>query len=88
MVLTAVTDPAEADLVESNEAPGGNVTGTSDMNPVEKQVELLQQLIPDAKKVAVLYCSAEANSKLQAELVAETCKKAGMRRWLHGGQFR
>ena len=78
VVLTAVTDPADADLVESNEAPGGNVTGTSDMNPVEKQVELLQQLIPDAKKVAVLYCSAEANSKLQAELVAETCKKAGI----------
>lgn len=78
VVLTAVTDPAEADLVESNETPGGNVTGTSDMNPVEKQVELLQQLIPDAKKVAVLYCSAEANSKLQAELVAEACKKAGI----------
>ena len=78
VVLTAVTDPADADLVESNEAPGGNVTGTSDMNPVEKQVELLQQLIPDAKKVAVLYCSAEANSKLQAELVAEACKKAGI----------
>lgn len=78
VVLTAVTDPADADLVESNEAPGGNVTGTSDMNPVEKQVELLQQLVPDAKKVAILYCSAEANSKLQAELVAETCKKAGI----------
>lgn len=78
VVLTAVTDPAEADLVESNEAPGGNVTGTSDMNPVEKQVELLQQLVPDAKKVAVLYCSAEANSKLQAELVAEVCKRAGI----------
>lgn len=50
------------------------MTGTSDMNPVEKQVELLQQLIPDAKKVAVLYCSAEANSKLQAELVAKMQK--------------
>ena len=78
IVLTAVTDPAEADLVESNEAPGGNVTGTSDMNPVEEQVALLQEWFPDAKNVAVLYCSAEANSKLQAELVAEACKQVGI----------
>lgn len=78
IVLTAVTDPAEADLVESNEEPGGNVTGTSDMNPVDKQVDLLKELIPDAKNVAVLYCSAEANSKLQAELVAEACEKVGI----------
>lgn len=51
ILVTAVTDPADAKLVASNEAPGGNVTGTSDMNPVEAQMKLLKQLVPDAKNV-------------------------------------
>ncbi|HIS61645.1 MAG TPA: ABC transporter substrate-binding protein [Candidatus Scybalomonas excrementigallinarum] len=78
IVLTAVTDPADAGLVKSNDAPGGNVTGTSDLNPVEKQITLLKQLIPDAKTVGILYCSAEANSKLQANLVKEVCEQNGL----------
>ena len=78
IVLTAVTDPADAGLVASNEAPGGNVTGTSDLNPVEKQVELLKQLLPEAKTVGILYCSAEANSKLQVNLVKEVCSNNGL----------
>ncbi|MEI3326152.1 MAG: ABC transporter substrate binding protein [Thomasclavelia sp.] len=49
MVLSAVTDPASAKLVKTNEKPGGNVTGTSDLTPVEDQFDLLQQLLPDAK---------------------------------------
>ena len=77
-VVTAVTDPEDSGLIASNEAPGGNITGTSDLNPVKKQVELLKQLIPDAKKVGVLYCSAEANSKFQVELVKEACKEQGL----------
>lgn len=78
IVVTAVTDPADAGLVASNDKPEGNVTGTSDLNPIEKQVELLQQLIPSAKKIGILYCSAEANSKLQANLVTEFCKTKGL----------
>lgn len=78
IVVTAVTDPADAGLVASNEAPGGNVTGTSDLNPVEKQITLLKQLVPNAKKVGILYCSAEANSKLQAKLVKEVCTENGL----------
>lgn len=78
IVVTAVTDPADAGLVASNEKPERNVTGTSDLNPIEKQVDLLQQLIPSAKKIGILYCSAEANSKLQASLVSEFCKTRGL----------
>ena len=48
IVLSAVTDPAESGLVASNDAPGGNVTGTSDLTPVAEQIDLLQQLRPDA----------------------------------------
>lgn len=68
IVVTAVTDPAESGLVDSNEAPGKNVTGTSDLNPITEQMDLLVKLVPDAKKVAVLYCSSETNSKIQADM--------------------
>ena len=54
VLFTAVTDPAGSGLVADNEAPGGNLTGTSDMTPVEQQIALGKQLIPDAKKVAIM----------------------------------
>ncbi|WP_310605355.1 ABC transporter substrate-binding protein [Anaerosporobacter sp.] len=78
IIVTAVTDPAEAGIVATNEAPGGNVTGTSDLNPVKEQMELLRQLVPSAKKVAILYCSSEANSKLQANLAADAATLYGL----------
>lgn len=71
ILITAVTDPAEAGLVESNEAPGGNVSGTSDLTPVKEQIDLLKKLIPDAKKIAILYCSSEVNSEIQADMAKD-----------------
>lgn len=78
ILVTAVTDPAASGLVESNEAPGGNVSGTSDLTPVKKQMELLTQLVPDAVDVAVLYCSSESNSKIQAEIAIEEGTALGL----------
>ena len=78
IVITAVTDPKDAGLVESNEHPNGNVTGTSDLNPVDKQIEVLKKLLPKAKRVGILYCSAESNSKLQAEQAREACEANGL----------
>lgn len=66
ILATAVTDFVVAGLVDSNEAPGGNVSGTSDMNPIDQQAALTQQLLPQAKNVGIVYCSAEDNSVLQA----------------------
>ncbi len=71
ILVTAVTDPAASGLLNSNDAPGGNVSGTSDLTPVKLQIELLTQLVPDAKTIAVLYCSGESNSKIQVELAKE-----------------
>ena len=71
VVGTAVTDYTSAKLAKSDDAPGYNVTGTSDMNPIEEQIELLQQLCPDAKTVGVLYTSSEDNSVLQASLAKQ-----------------
>ncbi len=78
ILVTAVTDPASARLVASNEAPGGNVTGTSDLTPVEAQINLLTQLLPEAKTVGMLYCSSEQNSKYQIDLAKKTCDSLGL----------
>ena len=78
ILVTAVTDPAGSGLVASNEAPDGNVSGTSDLNPVKDQIALLTKLIPDAKHIAILFCSSESNSKIQVELATSAAKEAGL----------
>ncbi len=78
IVLTGVTDPAGSGLVDTNEAPGGNVTGSSDLTPVAEQIALLKQLLPDAQNVGILYCSAESNSEIQAQLAHEACEAEGL----------
>lgn len=78
ILVTAVTDPATSKLVASNTAPGGNVTGTSDLTPVEEQIKLLKQILPKAKKVALLYCSSESNSKIQADLARKAAAANGL----------
>jgi putative tryptophan/tyrosine transport system substrate-binding protein len=78
IVVTAVTDPAESGLVKSNDTPGTNVTGTSALNPIDEQMDLLLKLVPDAKKVAVLYCSSETNSKIQAEMAKTAGEALGL----------
>lgn len=78
ILVTAVTDPAIAKLVATNEAPGGNVSGTSDLTPVKEQMDLLKKLIPGAKKVAMLYSSSEVNSKIQVDMAVEAAKELGL----------
>ncbi len=78
IVGTAITDFAESGLVESNDAPGGNLTGTSDMNPVADQIALLTQLVPDAAQVGLLYCTAESNSEIQIQMAEEELDGLGI----------
>ena len=67
---TSVTDYATAlDIDDWNGATGMNVSGTSDLAPLEQQAEMLHELFPDAKKVGLLYCSAEPNSKYQVDVI-------------------
>lgn len=75
---TAITDYEAAQLVESNDAPGGNVSGTTDLTPVEKQVELLKEMMPDVKTLGVLYNSSEVNSEIQAQMAQEAAEKEGI----------
>ncbi len=78
ILITAVTDPLEAGLVDSWEAPGGNLTGTSDLNPVEEQLQLLQEIAPDARTVGIVYSSGEVNSEIQVELAQEAAEALGI----------
>ncbi|HFU4202476.1 TPA: ABC transporter substrate-binding protein [Streptococcus suis] len=84
VLFTAVTDPLSADLVETIEKPGGLLTGTSDQAPIDKQVELLGQAVPDAKTVGILYTTSERNSEVQVEEAQELLEKAGYKVILKG----
>lgn len=75
---TAITDYEVAKLVTSNEAPGGNISGTTDMNPIKEQIDLLKKLVPDAKTVGILYTSSEDNSVLQAAEAKKACEALGL----------
>jgi putative ABC transport system substrate-binding protein len=62
VIFTAVTDPVLAELAKQDKTPNGNVTGTSDKLPVEKQLEMIRTILPDAKKIGILYSTSEVNS--------------------------
>jgi putative ABC transport system substrate-binding protein len=62
IVFAAVTDPVAAGLVTNPDAPEGNVTGVSDMLPVQPHLDLIKEIVPDAKTIGVLYNAGETNS--------------------------
>jgi len=68
IVITAVTSPEGAELVDSNQRPGRNVTGVSDLTPVAQQMDLITRLLPEARVIGLLYNSGEVNSRIQADL--------------------
>ena len=75
---TAVTEYGVAlDIKDFNGTVGGNVSGTSDLAPLDQQAAMILELFPDAKKVGILYCSAEPNSVYQADVVKAALEKAG-----------
>ncbi len=70
IVATSVTDFATAlDIKDWNGTTGMNVTGTADLAPLDQQAQMIKELCPDAKTVGILYCSAEANSKYQSDVI-------------------
>lgn len=71
IVGTAITDYEAAKLVASNKEPKGNVTGTTDMNPIKEQAELMLKIVPQAKTVGAIYSSSEVNSQIQIKILKE-----------------
>ena len=78
MVFGAVTDPVSAGLVNSLEVPGGNITGTSDRWPISAQFDLLLQLVPNVKKIGVVYNPGETNSESNIKEVKQVCSAKGL----------
>ena len=78
VIFCAVSDPVAAGIVEDMAAPGGNCTGTSDILDFSSQVELIQALQPDVKKIGVLYTTSEANSVSQLASLKEVAESKGL----------
>ena len=77
VVFSAVTDPVAARLVKGWDAGGGNVTGVSDMSPLDKHLELVRKVVPAAKRVGVIYSPGEANSVAIVEALKKAAPAAG-----------
>lgn len=74
VVYTAVSDPVGAGLVKKDGANAGNVTGSCDLLPVEEQLKMIRAMMPEAKKIGILYTTSEANS---VSTIKEYKEKAG-----------
>lgn len=78
IVGTAISDYEVAKLVETNEKPNTNVTGTSDYTSGAQQIAFIQEMFPQAKRLGLIYNSGEVNSQLQADEIKEEAAKAGL----------
>ncbi|CAM3793507.1 ABC transporter substrate-binding protein [Bordetella tumulicola] len=78
VVYSAVTDPVAAQLVPSMGPSGTNVTGVSDLLALDKQIELIKKIVPDAKRVGIVYNPGEANSVVVVKQLQALLPKVGM----------
>ncbi|MGO1470812.1 MAG: ABC transporter substrate-binding protein [Tissierella sp.] len=78
ILFSAVTDPVEAGILDSFKKPGGNITGTSDEAPMDRQLKLFNELDPSIKKVGILFNTSEANSEIQVEMAKELASDFGL----------
>jgi len=79
IVFGAVTDPLSAGIVKNNDHPGGNVTGVSDVWPIKKQVELLLKLVPNVKKLGLVYNPGESNASFMLIKLQDACDQLGIK---------
>lgn len=78
LLFSAVTDPLAAGLVKSLDKPGGNVSGTMDRSPVSRQMDLIREILPDAKTLGVVYNAGEVNSVASVKEIEAEAGKRGM----------
>jgi len=78
VVFSAVTDPVAAQLVPGTGPSGINVTGVSDALPLQKQIDLIRKVVPNAKKIGMVYNPGEANSVVVVKQLRELLPKAGL----------
>lgn len=78
VIFNAVTDPVEAQLVDSLDHPGSNVTGVSDLAPADQQLMVVKNVLPEAKKVGIIYNTGEINSTVQIDALQKIAPSVGV----------
>ncbi|MCL1882744.1 MAG: ABC transporter substrate-binding protein [Defluviitaleaceae bacterium] len=78
IVGSAITTYIGAGVIESNEAPGTNVTGASDMNPIQAQIDMMLEFVPSMQTIGIAYASSETNSVYQAGIAADYAESLGL----------
>ena len=78
ILVTAITNPEESNLVESNNKPNTNVTGTSDLPPIEQTIDLMLKLKPGLKKIGVLYSNIDVSPSYQAKIAEKKIKSLSL----------
>lgn len=77
VIFTAITDPIAADLAKSDGSPAGEVTGVSDALPVEAQLKMIREVMPNAKTIGILYTTSEVNSESAVNVYESLAGKYG-----------
>ena len=77
VIYTAVTDPVAAELASEDGKPVGEITGTSDKLPVTEQLQMIREILPDAKKIGIMYSTSEVNSLSTLEEYKEAAAEYG-----------
>ena len=78
IIFTAVSDPIKAKLISQFKQPGGNITGVADLSPISKQIDLLSEILPNAKKLGVVYNPGWDNAVSAVEAVKQAAAKHGI----------
>lgn len=78
IIMGGITYPVEAGLIKTENKPGNNITGVSDRTPIKQQLEIMKKVLPNMKKVGILYTASEDNSVKQAQEAEKIAKELGL----------
>lgn len=78
IIMAGITYPVEAGLIKNENNPGNNITGVSDRTPIKQQLEVMKQILPQMKKIGILYTTSEDNSVKQAQEAEKLAKELGL----------
>ena len=78
IIMGGITYPVEAGLINAEDKPGNNSTGVSDRTPIKQQLEIMKKVLPNMKKVGILYTANEDNAVKQAQEAEKLAKELGL----------
>lgn len=78
VVFTSVADPLGAGVVDTMEEPGRNLTGTTNIGPIKQQIDMLMEIVPEAKRIGIIYNSSEVNAQYQVDVAVPILEEHGV----------